>query len=439
MSTELTPVTTHVPGAVPGPVAGPAPAGPGSGPDDAERARRLASMKRKATGLLVACAVVLVVARLLEGRWPWLVYVRVTAEAALIGGFADWFAVTALFRHPLGLKIPHTAIVPARKARIGRSLGRFVESNFLAPAVVAGRVAAMQPGERLVRWVADPAHARQVSGALSSGMASAGGSLGEDDLWKSIEGGLATAVRTVRVAPLLGRLVAVFRTDPRYQDFVDDALRLALRTTVKNEQMIRERVREESPWWIPEVVDDRLHEKIVGAIERTFAAALTDRQHALRVRLDYGLERLAQELSSSRAMADRLTSLSDDALSHPAVREFARTIVEELKAALRERRGVADPELIERTLVGLAEAALADERLLAQIDRVVVEAIVRTTEVYGREAARFIEETVEGWDADAASRKIELQVGSDLQFIRINGTVVGGLVGLLLYVLGQLF
>jgi uncharacterized membrane-anchored protein YjiN (DUF445 family) len=160
---------------------------------------------------------------------------------------------------------------------------------------------------------------------------------------------------------------------------------------------------------------------------------------ALRVRLDHGLERLAEELSSSRAMADRLTSLSDDALSHPAVREFARTIVEELRAALRERRGVADPELIERTLVGLAEGALADERLLAQIDRVVVEAIVRTTEVYGREAARFIEETVEGWDADAASRKIELQVGSDLQFIRINGTVVGGMVGLLLYLLLQLF
>jgi uncharacterized membrane-anchored protein YjiN (DUF445 family) len=121
------------------------------------------------------------------------------------------------------------------------------------------------------------------------------------------------------------------------------------------------------------------------------------------------------------------------------VREFARTIVAEIKTALREQRGVADPELIERALVGLAQHALADERLLAQIDRVIVDAIVRTTEVYGREAARLIEETVEGWDADAAARKIELQVGSDLQFIRINGTVVGGLVGLLLYVLGQLF
>jgi uncharacterized membrane-anchored protein YjiN (DUF445 family) len=397
-------------------------------------------MKRRATGLLVGCGVVLVVARLLEGRWPWLVYLRVTAEAALIGGFADWFAVTALFRHPLGLKIPHTAIVPARKQRIGRSLGRFVESNFLAPQVIAGRVAALQPGERLVRWLADPAHAQQVSGAISSGMASAaGGSLGEEDVWKSLEGGLATAVRTVRVAPLLGRLLTVFRTDPRYQEFVDEGLRLALRATVRNEQVIRERVREESPWWIPEAIDDRMHEKIVGAIERTFAAALSDRQHALRLRLDRGLGKLAEELSSSQAMAERLTSLSDDALAHPAVREFARTIVQELKAALRERRGVADPELIERTLVGLAQAALADERLLVKIDRVIVDAIVYTTEVYGREAARFIEETVDSWDADAAARKIELQVGSDLQFIRINGTVVGGLVGLLLYVLGQLF
>jgi len=417
------------------------PAGPFSagGPDDLERAARLARMKRRATGLLVACGVILVVARLLEGRWPWLVFVRVTAEAALIGGFADWFAVTALFRHPLGLKIPHTAIVPARKQRIGRSLGRFVESNFLAPQVIAGRVAAMQPGERLLRWLADPEHARQVSGAISSGMASAGGSLGEDDLWKSLEGGLATAVRTVRVAPLLGRLLSVFRSDPRYQEFVDEGIRLALRATVRNEQMIRERVREESPWWIPEAIDDRMHEKIVGAIERTFAAALSDRQHALRMRLDHGLEKLASELSTSQSMASRLTSLSDDALSHPAVREFASTIVQELKAALRERRGVADPELIERTLVGLSQAALADERLLARIDRVIVDGIVHTTEVYGREAARFIEETVDGWDADAAARKIELQVGSDLQFIRINGTVVGGLVGLLLYVLGRLF
>jgi uncharacterized membrane-anchored protein YjiN (DUF445 family) len=181
-----------------------------------------------------------------------------------------------------------------------------------------------------------------------------------------------------------------------------------------------------------------MHEKIVGAIERTFAAALSDRQHALRARLDHGLEKLAAELSTSPAMASRLTSLSDDALSHPAVREFAATFVQELKTALRERRGIADPELIERTLVGLAQAALADERLLARIDRVIVDAVVHTTEVYGREAARFIEETVDSWDADAAARKIELQVGSDLQFIRINGTVVGGLVGLLLYVLGRL-
>src|SRR5688500_2476917 len=175
----------------------------GTPADDVIRARRLARMKRTATGMLAGCAVVFVVARLLEPRWPWLGYVRATAEAAMVGGFADWFAVTALFRHPMGLRIPHTAIIPARKDRIGRTLGRFVENNFMSRDVITQRVAGMRLGEKAAHWLTQPDNTKRIARHVGSSLVAASHVLRDEDIMDAIERPIAERVRAVKVAPLL--------------------------------------------------------------------------------------------------------------------------------------------------------------------------------------------------------------------------------------------
>lgn len=407
-------------------------------PTEAGRAARLAGMKRMATGLLVASAAVWALAHAFALRWPWLGYVAATAEAAVIGGLADWFAVTALFRHPLGIPIPHTAIIPVRKQRLGRSLGRFIQTNFLAPEIVAARMAGTKPGVKLVRWLAQPEHARSVAQPVASGVASLAEALDDEEVSKAIEKGLVAGLRSVRVAPMLGKVLIAVREDRRYGEFVDETLRLALRATAQNESIIRERVRAESPWWVPEAVDERIHEKIVGAIERTLEGAANDPGHVLRARFDEGLTSFIEKLHSSPEMIERAEGIKESVLEHPAMREFAATIWADAKEALHERRGAADPLAVERAILKLADAALADQDLLDRIDRGIVASVGHALEPYRTEVAQLIEQTVEQWDAEATSTRIELLVGRDLQFIRINGTLVGGLVGLILYSLARI-
>ena len=407
-------------------------------PTDAERAARLASMKRTATGLLIASAAVWALAHVFAARWPWLGYVGATAEAAVIGGLADWFAVTALFRHPLGIPIPHTAIIPIRKQRLGRSLGRFIQSNFLAPEIVAARMAGTKPGVKLVTWLAHPDHARSIAQPVASGVASLAEALDDEEVSKTIEKGLVAGVRSVRVAPMLGKMLTAVRADRKYGEFVDETLRLALRATAQNESIIRERVRAESPWWVPGAVDERVHQKIVGAIERTLQGAAEDPDHILRTRFDEALSRFIERLQTSPDMMERAEAIKESVLSHPAVREFATTLWLDTKEALHDRRGAADPLAVERAILKVAAAALADHDLMDRIDRGIVASVGHALEPYRTEVAQLIEQTVEQWDAEATSTRIELLVGRDLQFIRINGTLVGGLVGLILYSLARI-
>jgi uncharacterized membrane-anchored protein YjiN (DUF445 family) len=410
--------------------------------EEAERERRLVSMKRKATGMLGACAGIFVITRLLEQRWPWLGYVRATAEASMVGGLADWFAVTALFRKPMGLPIPHTAIIPARKDRIGRSLGRFVQNNFLSRDVIAARVSGMRPGQRLMGWLAEPVHARLIAQHVAAGAVGAAKVLRDEDVGLMIERALSSRVRAIQVAPLVGRILAMITAEGRHQELLDDVLRLAARAVTENEEIIRNRIREESPWWLPDAVDDKIHDKIVGAIERTLTQVSQDPVHPLRRRFDDGLHRFIDQLRASPETAARAEQIKADILAHPALREFTASLWDDAKAALARRAAraeSAEPDAIERGLVTMAKAVLADPALIDKVDHWIIEVLVYAVDQYRNEVGALIESTVGQWDPDATSTKIELQIGRDLQFIRINGTLVGGLVGLLLYTLSQFF
>ncbi|HVE77383.1 MAG TPA: DUF445 domain-containing protein, partial [Gemmatimonadaceae bacterium] len=292
-------------------------------PDEAVRRAGLVKMKRVATGLLVVAAVVFVVARVFEPRYPWLGYVRATAEAAMVGGLADWFAVTALFRHPMGLPIPHTAIIPTRKDRVGRSLGGFVQRHFLAREVITARLSSLRMAERLATWLAQPENARLIARQVTMGLAGGARLLRDEDVQHWIDQSLGARVRAIQIAPLLGRILALVTEGDRHQELLNAAIRLLARAVTDNRDFIRHRIEEESPWWVPGAVDDRIHEKVVGAMERTIAEVRDDPAHPLRLRFDAALHDFIDKLQTSPDVQARAEALKLEVLDAEAVRHFS--------------------------------------------------------------------------------------------------------------------
>src|SRR5438876_7140555 len=240
-----------------------------SRPDDATRQAQLDQMKRRATGLLALAAVVFAGASIFESTYPWLGYVRATAEASLVGGIADWFAVTALFRHPLGIPIPHTAIIPANKDRVGKTLATFVQRNFLTREVIEARLRGLHIGERLAAWIAQPENARTIARQTATALSAGAHVLKDEDVQELIDHSVEERIRKTRIAPVAGRLLSVVTEGNRHQELLNEAIILIARTVEQNRDLIRDRVERESPWWVPTAVDEKIYRKIVSSIERT--------------------------------------------------------------------------------------------------------------------------------------------------------------------------
>ena len=408
--------------------------------EDPNKQIQLDRMKRRATGLLIAASVIFVVTVALESRFPWLGYVRATAEAAMVGGLADWFAITALFRHPLGIPIPHTAIIPSRKDRIGRSLGGFVQNNFLSREVIAARLDGLRIAERMARWVSDPANGRRIAHHVATGLAGTAQVLRDEDVQSMIDRALVTRIRKTQVAPVLGNILSLLTADNRHQELLDEALHLISEGVSRNEELIRQRIREESPWWLPEAVDDRIHDKVVVAIENTLRQVAADPEHPLRERFDRTLRDFIERLRTSPELIARAEEIKEDMLANPAVQQFSATIWGDVKHALAryaDRKETDPPGAVEQGLMKLGNAVLTDAELMAKVDHWILDAVLYAVEQFRGEVAQLISYTVGQWDAEETSKKIELQIGKDLQYVRINGSLVGGLVGLILYTVTQ--
>jgi uncharacterized membrane-anchored protein YjiN (DUF445 family) len=406
-----------------------------------ERQRNLDRMKRQATGLLVLMGAIFILARILEPQHPWLGYVRATAEASMVGGIADWFAITALFRHPLNIPIPHTAIIPSRKDRIGRSLGNFVQNNFLSPEVLTAKLRAAQISRRAAEWLSQPENARKAAQHVGSVLRSAGKVVRDEDVHALLDRSVIEPLRQVPIAPVLAKGLALLTVDDKHQQLLDRVIQGLIRLVAENEELIRDRIREESPWWVPKVVDDRIHQKVLGGIERTLFDVGADPDHPLRRQFDELLADWMVQLQESPEVIARSEAIKQQVLDPETSGRLAASLWEELKQVLG-RQGASDdgaPGAVARALSSLASAALEDEVLLEKIDGWVIGAVLRVVEQHRGEAGQLIAQTVSSWDPEETSRRIELLVGRDLQFIRINGTLVGGMVGLLIYTVTRFF
>lgn len=406
-------------------------------PDDAERQARLDAMKRRATGLLAVALLVFIAASIYESQFAWLGYVRATAEASLVGGLADWFAVTALFRHPLGLPIPHTAIVATRKERIGQILGNFVQNHFLSRDVIAANLRRVHPAERAAQWLADREHARQVARQFASGLVKTLDSLPHNELQDLVSQVVRNRVRSFRVAPALGKTLALALADNRQEELLNATVKLAADAVRNNHELIRERVRAETPWWVPPVLDEKIYEKIIAAVERLLHDMVMDPTHPLRGAFDDAIRDFIDRLQHSPDVIARAEALKEEWLMGASTDDLSRRLWEGIRQAVSKYATGSDGGTGPTPLdVGLSEfgtALLSNPTLLAEIDDLLIDVTANVVEKYRHEIGDLIAKTVASWDPVATSRRFELAVGRDLQFVRINGTLVGGLVGLAIY------
>jgi uncharacterized membrane-anchored protein YjiN (DUF445 family) len=410
--------------------------------DDPERARDLARMKRLATGLfLVAAAVFLACVLLGAEAGSWVGYVRATAEASMVGALADWFAVTALFRHPLGLPIPHTAIIPRKKDQIGESLGTFVQENFLTRGVVEEKLTTIDVPGRLGAFLTAPGRAERLAGDASAALTALAGLLRDDDLEPAVAGLVDRKLHETPAAPVLARVLELVVEGDRHQEVLSAALRLLARFLEENRLVFRAQLGDASPAWVPDWVDDRVFDRVFAGLQEFLQEVGEDPRHELRRAYDVRLRAYVHALRTDPDAAARIEDLKKELLEHPAVRTWSGSLWSNAKSAVLA--AAADPESELRSRVAGMITHLA---ALLQTDLTVRELVQRhahsiagyLVERFSGDLADLVTSTVARWDTEETSRRIELQVGRDLQWIRVNGTVVGGLAGLVIYTVAQL-
>jgi len=398
----------------------------------------LRRMRAIATLLLVAMAVVFFVSRALIDRDPVWGFVQSFAEAAMIGGIADWFAVTALFRHPLGLPIPHTAIVPRNKDRIADSLARFLRDYFLVPAVVARRMRRLDVASAAGRWLSQPPEG---GGRLRHGASRMAAdlleSLDQERLGGMVKGAIASRLRSTNIGPILGQSIAAALAENRHLPLLDAAIRWMARTLDANEHLIRDMVERRANTlmrWTG--LDERLANGIIDGLSKLVSDMAADPGHPLRLKAEDALQKLAFDLQfdvETQAKADRV---KEELLDNPAFQRWIGGLWEQGRASML--RMARDPQAAMAGKFGDALRQLGttlerDSALAATINRFARRAAVGAAADYGDSIVKLVSDTIRGWDTRTITGRLENAVGRDLQYIRINGTLVGGLVGLFIH------
>ncbi len=395
-------------------------------------------MRTAATGLLVVMAAVYLAARLYEPVHPAIGFIRAFAEAAMVGGLADWFAVTALFRHPLGIPIPHTAIIPRNKDRIGDTLALFLRDNFLTPTVVARRMRGVDVASAAGRFLTKaPDEGGRFKAGASRMIANLLESFDQERLGGMVKTAMATRIGELNLAPLLGQALSAAIAERRHLPLLDGIIRWAGKTLSHNDQLVRDMVHKRAGGilrWTG--LDERLANAIIDGLQKMLDDMGTEPDHPLRAKAEEGLATLAYDLQNDRKMQMRVANLRDEILENPAMRRWLDGLWESARAALL--RSARDPDAALAGKFGEALRTLGDTlqndlKLRVTINRFMRRTAVGVTAGYGDGIVKLVSDTVRSWDADTITGRVENAVGRDLQFIRVNGTVVGGLVGVVLH------
>ena len=400
---------------------------------DQQRALGLRRMRLVAISLLGVAAIGFLVTLDHTG---WLGFVNAGCEAAMVGALADWFAVTALFRHPLGLPIPHTAIIPKRKEALGRSLQDFVSENFLVSSIVRERVLAAGVSRRVGEWLASGNHAERVVTEASSLVRGGLAVMNDTDIVTLTQHVLIPRLNEEQLAPAAGHLLGRIVDDGAHHPLVDLVVAEAHRWLLVNRGRVSGAIKTRAPWWTPRWVDDRVTRRLHAEVIAWLEEIRDDPDHPARQAVDDALRKLADDLLSDPEVQARAEGLKRRLLAHEQVPQTVLRLWNALRAALVEAISDEDGILRQRGVAAVRDLAgrlSTDEGLQGRFDGYAADAAVYVIDSFGPEIASVISDTVNRWDGKEAANRIELHVGRDLQFIRINGTVVGALVGLVIH------
>jgi uncharacterized membrane-anchored protein YjiN (DUF445 family) len=400
-------------------------------------------MKVVATGLLVVMAAVFAVTRALQPLYPWLGYVKSFAEAAMVGGLADWFAVTALFRHPLGLPIPHTAIIPRNKDRIGEALANFLKENFLVPAVVARRMQRLDVAAAAGRFLQTPAgEGTRIRAGASRLIADIFESLDDERLGGLVKGAISSRLRSMEISPLLGHALASAINEDRHVPMLEAAIRWTARALEANEQLIRDMVHKKANWVLKIAgLDEKLADAIIDGLRKLTVEMSTDPAHPVRVKIEEALAQLANDLQARPETRERVEAIKEQLLDNKSVSLWLDTLWQRGREAII--RAARNPDAVLAGKLGEILKSMGgtlekDARIRAAINQFARRAVVGMAASYGGSIVKLVSETIRSWDAQTVTNRLEAAVGRDLQYIRINGTLVGGLVGLILHLIDSI-
>ena len=400
-------------------------------------------MKVVATGLLVVMAAVFFVARAFEDAYPALGYVKAFAEAAMVGGLADWFAVTALFRHPLGIPIPHTAIIPRNKDRIGETLARFLQENFLIPSVVARRMQDMDVAAAAGRFLqTPPGQGTRIRAGASRLIADIFESLDDERLGGMFKNAIAGRLRKTEVSPLLGHALASAINQDRHVPMLEAAIRWMARALDANEPLIREMVHKKANWVLKLAgLETKLADAIIDGLRKLTVEMSTDPSHPVRVKVEEALVKLANDLQTRPETRERVEAMKEQLLDNESVSLWIDAIWQKGREAII--RAARNPDAVlagklGEVLKSMGATLESDPRIRGALNQFARRAVVGMAASYGGQIVKLVSDTIRGWDARTVTARLEAAVGRDLQYIRINGTLVGGLVGLVLHVVDSI-
>lgn len=410
---------------------------------------RLGRSRRAAGTLLLVMAALYVVARSYRHLWPWLEWVKAFAEAGMVGGLADWFAVTAIFRHPLGLPIPHTAVVPREKDRIGQALAQFVRGNFLTSERICKQARELGLVQRIATWLARPGKADQLAqrvlGAVPTGL----DALEKNDAHQRISAGIIGQLRAFDPADGLEKLIDWLLEGQRNRHVLAPLLAQLAHTLEANKGRIESAAGDKAPLSdvpllgrLSRALAEDFSSRTTGSIGIRLLAASQDTGEPLWETVEQQLAAAREQLQTNPALREQLQAIRDTWLDDAASNQFGRKVWDQLRGSL-ERDLATEAPVTRRHLAHLitaaGEALENDPGMAANIDDMLTDALGQVLDKHGEHLETMIRETIEEWDADTLMRKLEQQVGPDLQFIRINGTLIGGLVGITLHAVGKIF
>ncbi|MBS3960756.1 MAG: DUF445 domain-containing protein [Sandarakinorhabdus sp.] len=397
-----------------------------------ERAAQAVRLRRYATGLLFLMAAIF-----LASTWamvnihPGFVWVQAFSEAALVGGLADWFAVTALFRHPMGIPIPHTAIIPNSKDRIGDALATFLKENFLTPMNVARRLDGFDAASTLAGFLERPASGGRVRRGISRLLGQLSETPAARAVMQSLQDGAMVRLRALEISPLLGRMLDAMIADGRHRPVIDALIGWAGRALDSQEGLIRAMVEERTSWLLRLVnVDERIASELVGGLRGLLADLAADPDHPVREKADRALENLAFDLQHMPETREKVERMKRELMENPAVGEWMEGLWGRMQDSLKS---LADGEGTREITVAMAKSLREDPALAAAVNQLARRAVVGTVADHGDAIVALVSDTVKGWDAATLSEKLENAVLRDLQYIRLNGTLIGGSIGIALH------